>query len=94
MSKPIEPGCKAVIVNSRAGNNGLVVRVIRYIGDVPGFGHTSRWEISEYLKTDQHHYVNHAGEACLRRIDDDNDVISWDDKRSVWKPDELKVGAG
>jgi hypothetical protein len=31
--KPIEPGCLAVIVNSKHGNNGLMLRVVEYVGE-------------------------------------------------------------
>jgi hypothetical protein len=33
--KPIEPGCLAVIIRSRAGNEGKVVRCLEYLGDIP-----------------------------------------------------------
>lgn len=39
------PGDLAVIVRSTAGNEGRIVGVVRWIGRVPGWCHSDRWEI-------------------------------------------------
>lgn len=95
--KPIEPGCRAVIVNSLAGNQGLVVTVIKHIAQSDcgvGFHHGEqgeRWEIDIMIASSLGLRINHVGENQLQRIDDydGNDVISWDDKRCVWQPEKI-----
>lgn len=67
--KPIESGCLAVIIRSKAGNEGKVVRVGNYLGKVVGFGGVNRWEIDIILRTDKGNTCNHVQEAWLMRID-------------------------
>lgn len=69
MLKPIEPGCLAVIIRSKAGNEGKVVRVGNYLGKVIGFGGDNRWEIDITLKTNLEKLCNHVREEWLMRID-------------------------
>ena len=88
MTRPIEVGCRAEIVNSFAGNDGMRVRVLDYVGTVNGFNYKNRWRISSYVVTTAGDLANHMGELQLRRIDDDLEVGSWDD--CVWVPDALK----
>lgn len=73
MSKPIEPGCLAMITHSHAGNTGKVVRVIKYIGEVDGFWFTpDRWEIDTWINTSDGMGCNHHPEQWLMRIDGEN----------------------
>lgn len=70
MSKPIEPGCLALITYSHAGNTGKVVRVIKYLGEVEGFWSTpDRWEIDTWINTSDGMGCNHHPEQWLMRID-------------------------
>jgi len=75
MTKKIEPGCRCVIVNSEAGNEGVVVTVKRNLGIVPGvktnFG--DRWEIDGLVNSTTNTPINNVGEYQLKPIDEDND---------------------
>ena len=81
--KPIEAGCKAVVINSLAGNNGKIVDVGSYLGDVvyhditiDGFYHRIAdngkdfWSISPSLVTTTRQLSDYAPEHNLMRIDD------------------------
>jgi len=74
----IEAGCKAIIINSRAGNDGIGVIVIRYIGTVKGWSHPSHWMIDKTITGDQGSSANHIDESNLMRIDGykDQDQVS------------------
>jgi len=92
----IEAGCKAVIVNSQAGNNGIVVTVIKKIGQVEDFDLAvgDRWEVDAYLKSVNHNgiEINHIGECQLKRIDDDSrQVVSWSELADIWTPERETV---
>lgn len=94
----IEAGCKAVTVNSYAGNEGKIVRVLRKVSP-RGYGGMhyirdgDRWEIDLMLMTDKGVEINHLGERQLKRIDDDSrQVISWEDIADIWTPKELVNG--
>ena len=103
MSRPIEAGCRAVIVCATPNDpdNGKVVRVIALEaleGEHTINGGEGRlWEIDTVIiyfglndkPNGRCGYL--CPESILRRIDDDHDIIAWDDERSVWKPDSLKV---
>lgn len=39
-----KPGDLAVIIRSEAGNEGKILRVIRFVGEVPGWVGSDRWE--------------------------------------------------
>jgi len=90
MSKQICTGCRAVVVNSKAGNNGIIVRVGVYIGSHPKYAGANLWAIDKRLR-----HVNLAGvedyspiinEATLERIDDDEQLGSWSAIESLgWK---------
>lgn len=76
--KPIEEGCRAVIVKSRAGNEGTVVTVLRYIGKIDGWGGDDRWEIDTPLKNTLGAQPEcHVRECCLKRIDDE-ETTTWE----------------
>lgn len=98
MSKKIEPGCRAVIVNSQAGNDGIEVVVFSYIGDVNTvnglrFDQGRRWNIDKIVPTDRGNMISHIAEMHLKRIDDydGNKKASWDDACNVWTPNQLTV---
>ena len=78
--KPIEPGCECMVINSVAGNNGLIVTAIRYLGEDffdenSVFNKGRVWEIDKKVNAINHH--GHAlprnkkiSEYNLRRLDD------------------------
>jgi hypothetical protein len=91
--KPIENGCKARIINSNYGHNGVVVTVICCIGDVEEFTrkHGPRWRTDTGFLTNKGTMVDHMGEIQLQRIDyDGNEKSSWEALKDIWQPDSIK----
>ena len=100
MSKPIEEGCRAIIVNSKAGNNGIEVTVGKLIGKVPKYGDQPVWATDKLLKkvyrlngksAPSEHCI---AEKNLRRIDDNNEELStWEAVESIcgFNPAKQKV---
>ena len=91
----IEPGCRAVIVNSQAGNNGIVVTVLGIAGE-PGLDFTNpreglRWEIDASLNTTWGETLNHASEHNLQRLKDDDhrQPGSFEALKDIWVPEKL-----
>ncbi len=91
--KRISAGCRAVIVNRLPEDNGRVVKVVRYLGDMSkvispaGIAWDGcRWEIDEEVTTFLNSPCNsvtgkahHVCENDLQRIDDDQQELgSWD----------------
>ena len=101
MSKPIEPGCRVRLIYVCPENEGQVVTVVSMAGP-PGFDGTISygpvWEVDRLVAfgwddepTSRAGYSFLVPEGCLERIDyDGNDVISWEDKRCVWRPEKIK----
>ena len=92
MSKPIEEGCRAVIVNSEAGNNGTVVSVLKSLGEHNYGGgemhHT--WEVDIVL-IGKATIDNRVPEFQLKRIDYDGDeTTTWEAMKDIWTP-EIEV---
>lgn len=94
MAKPIEPGCRAVIVNSHMGDNGTIVTVIKYAGPA-GFNNWVKdsgpvWIIdtpSRNLLGESYEIA----ELFLQRIDDEDDsrdISSWDKLIDIYQPPE------
>ena len=71
--KPIETGCLAMIIKSRAGNEGKVVTVGNFIGEVPWYHGKNRWEIDQLVKATNDRgdmkSCNHVREDYMMRID-------------------------
>ena len=73
--KNLEPGCLAVVINSAAGNNGKVVTVGNYLGQIFEKCLYNYWEISPKLKgitirtMKTTELLGHAPEHQLLRID-------------------------
>lgn len=91
----LEPGCRAVIVNSKAGNNGVIVTVLNYAADAnEGLDNLAarngdRWYIDTEIMTTSGSKINHAGERVLKRIDDDSrKTVSWGS--CVFIPSKIK----
>ena len=90
--KPIEAGCKCVIVNSLAGNNGIIVKVIKCLGAPSLFMvngrmyqpicKSDRWEVDTALRSIDSNtgkfirFHTDASESILQRIDDD--TTTWE----------------
>ena len=51
MIKPIVEGCRAIVINSRAGNNGKEVVVGKFIGSKKDFLANDIWEVDRLLRT-------------------------------------------
>lgn len=83
--KPIEPGCKAMIVKSAVpANLGKVVTVVRYLGKVPGFNLSDRWQVAErIIRSKRGLIVDHTNESKLIRIDGFDPVDIESDERRV-----------
>ena len=94
MKSKIEPNCLARIVNSVAGNNGVVVRVIKYLGDIdPTFPIKDYWEIDKTLPGADilgrpSANCNWAPESQLQRIDENRKPVAWEDCEFI--PEEIK----
>lgn len=74
--KPIEPNCKAMMINSRAGNNGLIVTPIKYLGNAFNYPFNDMWLLAEKIPaitalTGEKGEAAYAGECQLMRIDSD-----------------------
>ena len=93
----IETGCKAEIVNSSAGNNGIVVIVGKCLGgkrlDACDLGNKfgDRWAVDIPLLTNFGATIQHIGEGQLRRIDDEDKdtMISWEQMSDLWIPEDI-----
>jgi len=73
--KPIEEGCLALIIKSKAGNSGEV-RVGKYIGVVPEFFGGDYWEVDRPVRT-LHGNIDYCyREAWLMRIDGEEFVLA------------------
>lgn len=100
MSGKIETGCQAVIVNSKAGNNGIEVTVGKFIGEVLGYAYSDRWEIDKAIKSIYEigggaaGTAEHCSERELRRIDfNGREITSWDALSDIFIPEDLKEKA-
>lgn len=65
------PGDLALIVRSVAGNEGKIVRCIKFIGAVPGFAGNDRWEIDTFLPANWGRTANSFHDAWLRPLRDE-----------------------
>ena len=89
MSKAIERGCRAEIINSVAGNNGTIVTVGDYIGDVNGYFYGDNWCVNKPMKNHINNDTCYFAPAyALRRIDYDGDEkSSWEEMKEIWNPE-------
>ena len=94
MSKPIEPGCSAVITKG-SKCRGLMVTVGRFLGTIEDelSFYTDAWEIDIEIPYTIGPPQRFCPSDCLRRIDDDYNrkVESWSE--CVWQPDSVKEKA-
>lgn len=71
-AKPIEEGCRALIIKSKCGNEWKEVDVVKYLGKVPMFGGDDRWELKQQIKTRSGYATNTHRGSWMVRIDDDD----------------------
>ncbi len=77
--KRISAGCRAVIVNSVAGNAGILVTVGEFVGKVQGWVGYDRWEVDKIVNGTYGDKACHIRERQLLRIDDaQQELGSWD----------------
>ena len=91
----IEIGKKYEIINSHAGNDGLIVTVTSYAGP-PGFDNCGgskkeRYYIDTEIKTNWGDVINHIAACQLKPIkeDDSRDVVSWAELKDIWTPETI-----
>jgi len=61
-------GDLAIVVRSCAGNEGKIVRCLRFIGKVKGFAGDNRWETDTPLITNKGNYSATVKDAWVRPI--------------------------
>ena len=100
MNNKIEEGCRAIIVNSEAGNNGIVVTVGKKRGASKidyGNGRYSKenytvWFMSEILENTSGEFGDFIFEYQLQRLPyDGNEKTTWEAMKDVWTPNEILV---
>lgn len=91
-------GNKYEIINSRAGNNGIIVTVIGTAPDNPtSLYPTDRWVIDTAIRTlwtdgSEGLPVEDIPACQLKPIDDDSrDVVSWESMKDIWQPELIEV---
>lgn len=102
--KPIEPGCRAVIVgHPHEPNNGMIVRVLTHLGCIPPatllYFIGDRWQIDSKITyvvnetNDPHGMVDHVQGKYLRRIDeyDGDKAGSWGELSDIFVPELIAV---
>ena len=95
MNKEIEEGCRAVIVNTKI-NNGKIVVVGKYIGDVGNsFNHSMHhWEVDTLISYTGGGKFMHIDAHFLNRIDDE-ELGSWEEIEALcnWNPSKESINA-
>lgn len=92
--KRIEDGCRAVIINSRCGNDGLVVTVGHYIGASPRLAEPDVWEIDRLIPSTNGWMSMEIPEENLKRIDYDGDEkTTWVELQRIWRPSKITEDA-
>lgn len=71
-------GDLAIIVKSLAGNEGKIVRCVRFIGNDDAFMYGDRWEIDVQLQASDGTYANSVSDSHMRPLRGDllNDEIT------------------
>ncbi|PHQ82910.1 MAG: hypothetical protein COB69_00230 [Phycisphaera sp.] len=95
MNNKIEAGCRAVIVNSVDGNNGVVLTVFeKYQGDPENkrwVSKTQLWIVDIDVVCTQGRVNNMLPEHYLQRLPDEdaNTKCEWDE--TIFMPEDLKI---
>jgi hypothetical protein len=79
-----KPGDLAIIVKSMAGNEGRVLRVLRFIGEVEHWVGHDRWEVDVVLACATGETTNTCQDSILRAIRDPGDDAT--DETLEWLP--------
>lgn len=92
----IEAGCKAVIVNSAVGNDGIIVTVLGVAAPPGSYDYDPEdgeiWRVDKELVDSWGGYGCYTPEFYLRRIDDDSrQITSWEALADIYKPPLKKV---
>ena len=92
----IEIGKQYEIINSMAGNNGLIVTVTGFaaakINNVDNSNlYGPRWRIDVYVTTNWGNRINHIGERQLKSLYDGNTKTSWEELKNIWAPLKDKI---
>ena len=94
MSKPIEVGCRAVIIDSKyEERNGVEVTVLFYGFDYEG---EPTWIVDVDFRNEDGVMTDRVMERNLMRIDDDQSkelCTTWEDMEDIFVPDVLKENA-
>jgi len=89
--KRIERGCKAIIINSRCGNDGIIVTVGNYIGKSEKLVLGDVWEIDKLIPSTNGWVSMEIPEENLKRIDYDGDEkTSWVELKRIWQPNKTE----
>jgi hypothetical protein len=75
-------GDLAVIVKSAAGNEGKIVRVVKFVGQAPSnhVPYNDMWEIDRKLPTNKGNLIDQISDSMLRPIQDsdlDDEALDW-----------------
>ena len=96
MSRPIEPGCRAVVVNSSEANNGRIVIVMEYLGALEDWRHRDMWRVDKKMiwkrgVLGEIGHDNLISGSKLKRIDDydGNQSSTWEAMKDIWSPDTV-----
>jgi len=101
MNNKIEAGCRAVIVNSAAGNNGIVVTVLEKceIKNELRDGSGQLWTLDQRVNclrvyndgSERMGTTTYMREEKLQRLPDEdaNTKCEWDE--TIFKPEDLKI---
>lgn len=81
-----KPGDLAIIVQSKAGNEGKVVRIVKFVGQIHGWAGNDRWEIDQEIPSWPDGSSNTAQDKNLRPLRDDEG----DDETLQWAPVPVK----
>lgn len=76
-------GDLAIYVKSKAGNEGRIVRVIRWLGSVDGLAGNDWWEIDGRARTIKGDWINCSRDSKLRPIRPDSDPTSFESRREL-----------
>lgn len=87
--KAIEAGCLAIVINSNAGNNGICLTVLEYIGEMKGQAGSNIWKTDTLLQgrgalthrlMTPNYYIT---ESKLMRIDGESFEVEKEEKEKV-----------
>lgn len=75
-----KPGDLAIVVKSRAGNEGKIVTCLRFVGEVPGFEGNDYWRTDTVVLSRQglpNSYFRDSYLCPLRGSDRQDQTLTW-----------------